>query len=94
MAVILVSLCGISSFVGIDVAGAGSPLPKLSMERARTLALSVAPGVIIHAELENENGEWRYSFDIQLKDQTREVGIDANSGTVVENSVTSPAKRD
>ena len=62
---------------------------KLSMAQARQLALKVYPGKIVKEELENESGGsgLRYSFDVSNGKVTHEVGIDAHSGKVLENSV-------
>lgn len=61
---------------------------KLTMQQARAEALSQVHGKIKSAELENESGGsgLRYSFDIQTKNGVREVGVDAMSGKVLENS--------
>ena len=57
---------------------------KISMAQARAMALKLAPGKLISSEYENEHG-WRYSFDIQQKDHVQEIGIDGQTGRVVEN---------
>ncbi|MDA3919123.1 MAG: PepSY domain-containing protein [Salinisphaera sp.] len=61
---------------------------KLTMQQARAEALSQVHGKIKSAELEKESGGsgLRYSFDIQTKNGVREVGVDAVSGKVLENS--------
>lgn len=61
---------------------------RQTMEQARAQALKLAPGTIKSAELEKEAGGsgLRYSFDIQTRKGLREVGIDAVSGKVLENS--------
>lgn len=61
---------------------------RLTMEQARAQALKLTPGTIKSAELEKETGGsgLRYSFDIQSRKGLREVGIDAVSGKVLENS--------
>jgi uncharacterized membrane protein YkoI len=50
------------------------------------MALKLAPGRIKSSEYEKEGGIWRYSFDIQQKGHIQEIGIDAMTGEVVENS--------
>ncbi|MBV9930509.1 MAG: PepSY domain-containing protein [Alphaproteobacteria bacterium] len=62
-----------------------APAARISMARARTIALRAAPGRVISAELEKENGGWRYSFDIRLHGNVQEIGVDAVSGRIVEN---------
>lgn len=61
---------------------------KVSLERARVIALKVFPGKIIDEELEKENGGsgLRYSFDIRQGELVHEVGVDAADGEVLENS--------
>lgn len=64
---------------------------KLSMDQARAQALKLAPGTIKDAELEKEAGGsgLRYSFDIRTGGALHEVGIDAVTGKVLENSAES-----
>jgi uncharacterized membrane protein YkoI len=60
---------------------------KITMEQATGLALEARPGNITGKELEREKGGsgLRYSFDILSHGLTYEVGIDAQTGIVVEN---------
>ncbi len=60
----------------------------VNIVRARTLANAVVPGKILTQELETEAGGsgLRYTFDIRGAHGVREVGIDAKSGRVLENS--------
>jgi uncharacterized membrane protein YkoI len=66
-----------------------APMAKVTMARARAIALKAHPGVITDAELEKEAGGTglRYSFDIKSKGQTKtfEIGVDARTGAVLEN---------
>ena len=65
----------------------------VSLEQARQIALKAVPGAsIADQELEHEKGGsgLRYSFDIRQGAVTHEVGIDAVSGRVLENSVEGP----
>lgn len=60
---------------------------RISMARARTIALEAMPGgKIVGEELEPERGGsgLRYSFDVKYKGLTYEVGIDAATGKVLE----------
>ena len=66
-------------------APAHAPKPHISMARAKAMALHLAPGKIISSEYEKEDGIWRWSFDIQQKNNVQEIGIDARTGKVVEN---------
>jgi uncharacterized membrane protein YkoI len=65
---------------------------KVSIERARATALKTHPGKITDEELEKESGGsgLRYSFDIASARGTQEVGIDAQTGAVLENKVEGP----
>lgn len=62
---------------------------KVQMPQAREIALKAYPGKIVKEELEQEKGGsgLRYSFDISNDKVTHEVGIDAKTGKVLENSV-------
>ena len=84
----------IAAFVGGALAAPAAPHAKISMAQARTKAFKVVPGNVIDAELERENGAWRYSFDIKLNGEIHEVGIDADSGKIVENALAIPSKHD
>ena len=65
---------------------------KVGMTEARTIALKVHPGKIIDEELEKEDGGsgLRYSFDIRQGKVTQEVGVDAQTGKVLENAAEGP----
>jgi uncharacterized membrane protein YkoI len=67
---------------GRDVAG-------ISLPQARAIALATTSGKIVDEELEHERGGsgLRYSFDIKNGPVTHEVGVDAKTGRVLENSV-------
>ncbi|MDE2363781.1 MAG: PepSY domain-containing protein [Hyphomicrobiales bacterium] len=61
---------------------------KIGMKEARAIALKAHPGKITDAELEREHGGsgLRYSFDIRNGRRVQEVGVDANTGNVLENA--------
>ncbi len=61
---------------------------KISLRQARTIALKAYRGKIMKEELEHERGGsgLRYSFDMRRGKQWREVGVDAMTGRVLENS--------
>ncbi len=62
---------------------------KVTLAQARAKALKAFPGAkIVTKELEQEHGGsgLRYSFDMRRGKIWREVGIDANTGTVLQNS--------
>jgi len=65
---------------------------KISMEQARLIALKAHAGKITDEELEQEKGGsgLRYSFDIRKGKFTQEVGVDAKTGTVLENAPEGP----
>ena len=70
------------------------PHARISMAKARAIALRAAPGKVISAEYENEGGGWRYSFDIQQHNNVQEIGIDGQSGKIVENKSEGPKDHD
>lgn len=61
---------------------------RISMEEAQAIALKAYPGKITDEELERESGGsgLRYSFDVESNGLTHEVGVDANTGKVLENN--------
>jgi uncharacterized membrane protein YkoI len=60
---------------------------KVTMAQATVIALKAQPGKITDRELEREGGGsgLRYSFDVSSKGVTYEVGVDAQTGAVLEN---------
>ena len=70
---------------GVAAAAPHQPIARISMAAARAIALRAAPGRVISGEYEREGGGWRYSFDIQQRGHVQEIGVDANSGRLVEN---------
>ena len=65
---------------------------KVSIEQARAIALQARAGAITDEELEREKGGsgLRYSFDIKSGGAVYEVGVDAQTGTVIENKKEGP----
>jgi uncharacterized membrane protein YkoI len=61
---------------------------KVDIEQARKIALKAHPGKITDEELEREAGGsgLRYSFDIKAGKVVQEVGVDAMTGRVLENT--------
>jgi uncharacterized membrane protein YkoI len=61
----------------------------VTMTNARVIALKAYPGKIVKEELEQEKGGsgLRYSFDIKSAKATHEIGVDAKTGKLLENSV-------
>jgi uncharacterized membrane protein YkoI len=62
---------------------------KLDPAQAREVALKAYPGKLVSEELEQETGGsgLRYSFVIRHNSVKHEVGVDAITGLVLENSV-------
>ena len=62
---------------------------SVTLSQAREIALKTYPGKIVSEELEKESGGsgLRYSFVIRHNTAKHEVGIDAKTGAVLENSV-------
>lgn len=65
---------------------------KITLDQARATALKVRSGAITDQELEREKGGsgLRYSFDVKSGGKTYEVGVDAKTGAVLENSTEGP----
>lgn len=67
-----------------------SKFAAVSLSTARAVALkTVRGGIIVDEELEREAGGsgLRYSFDVKIGKTVREVGVDAKTGKVLENSI-------
>ena len=65
-----------------------APTAKVTMEQATAIALKARPGTVTDRELEREGGGsgLRYSFDIKSSGVVYEIGVDAKTGKVLENS--------
>jgi uncharacterized membrane protein YkoI len=82
-------------FVTVAQAYTGQELAsraKIGIAEARAIALKAHPGTITDQELERESGGsgLRYSFDIKRGAITQEVGVDAQTGRVLENKKEGP----
>ncbi len=77
-------LFGALAVSGVAQATGAPPKPKISMAKARAMALKLAPGKLMSSEYEKEGGGWRYSFDIRQGNRIHEIGVDANRGKIVE----------
>ena len=79
----------ISSFAytGQELAGNA----KITIDQARSI-LKARPGTITDEELEKEKGGsgLRYSFDVKSGKVVYEVGVDAQTGKILENSKEGP----
>lgn len=86
----LVSILPTSSlaFTGQELAGKA----KITIDQARSIALKARPGTITDEELEKEKGGsgLRYSFDIKGGNVVYEVGVDAQTGKILENAKEGP----
>lgn len=71
-----------------EAAQANPQVATVSLSDARKIALEARPGTITDEELEKESGGsgLRYSFDIKSGTTTYEVGVDAKTGKVLENT--------
>ncbi|MBL6852424.1 MAG: PepSY domain-containing protein [Alphaproteobacteria bacterium] len=81
-AIIISGTTGALAYTGENLARTA----KITVDKARTIALNVRPGTITDTELEREGGGLRYSFDIKAGNKTYEVGVDAMTGKVLENT--------
>ena len=81
---VVLSSCPAFAYKGENLA----PHAKIGISQARAIALKAHPGAITDEELEREAGGTglRYSFDIKRGGSVREVGVDAKTGRVLENS--------
>ena len=60
--------------------------PRISMDRARSLALAARAGELTGGELaRGPDGALRYAFTVHSDDGAYAVGIDAQTGAVLEN---------
>ncbi len=85
---LLAEMATAQGFTGEKLAGKA----RITIEQARAIALKAHPGTITDEELERERGGsgLRYSFDIKRGSVTREVGVDARTGKVLENKKEGP----
>ena len=88
----LVLVLGLVS--GSAFAAPALPPAKLTMAQARAIAVKIAPGKVTKQEYEKEGAGWRYSFDIRQGARIHEIGVDANSGRIVENLFEKPGAKD
>lgn len=81
---VLLTIAPALAFTGEKLVGEA----KVKIEQAREIALKAHPGKITDEELERERGGsgLRYSFDIKSGSHTHEVGVDAQTGKVLENA--------
>ena len=66
-----------------------APGAKLDIAQARAIALKARPGNLKKEELENEGG-LRYSFVVRQGAKDYEVGVDAQTGRILENKAEGP----
>ncbi len=65
-----------------------APKHRISKSRAKAIALRAVPGGhVTEYNFEKEGSGWRHSFDIRQGKQVREIGVDANNGKIVENTI-------
>ena len=65
-----------------------APKAKITIDQARSIAMKARHGTITDEELAKETGGsgLRYSFDIKNNNVIYEVGVDAETGEVLENA--------
>ena len=78
----------VSAYTGEELA----KYAKVTLPEARAIALKAFPGKITDEELEKEEGGsgLRYSFDIKNGGVIHEIGVDAKTGKLLENSAEGP----
>lgn len=79
---------------GAALATAPAPAARLTMAQARVIAMKVARGQVTKQDYEKEKGAWRYSFDVREGKRIHEIGVDANTGRIVENVFEKPGAAD
>lgn len=80
------ALASLSVFPALAASHGVVQKAKISMPKARQIALKAFPGgTIAKEELEKEGGGLRYSFDMKHGSKWREVGVDAMTGKILEN---------
>ena len=86
--IVLAMVGSAAAYTGQQLAGTA----KITIQQARAIALNAHPGRITDEELEREGGGsgLRYSFDIKNGSLTHEVGVDARTGSVLENKAEGP----
>ena len=94
VAILVPGLCAAALFIGS--AGASFALEggnlageaTITLEQATAAAVKAQPGKILDQELEHRKGGsgLRYSFDIAVGNVTHEVGIDAKTAAVLQNT--------
>jgi uncharacterized membrane protein YkoI len=94
MTPILKHLPLIAAALALPLAAHAAPAHKIGMAEAKAIALKAAPGKIVEADFEKENGGWRYSFDIRQGKRIHEIGVDAYTGKIVESSYESAGDKD
>ena len=84
VAIVRTLLAPVAAYTGEKLAGQA----KVSIEKARAIALDAHPGAIVDEEREREAGGsgLRYAFDIKSGKVVHEVGVDAATGAVLENA--------
>jgi uncharacterized membrane protein YkoI len=60
---------------------------RLSLDEARTMALTRVPGVVEYWELDFEGGKLVYAFMISARTGKKVVGVDAKNGTFTETTI-------
>jgi uncharacterized membrane protein YkoI len=85
---LLLAPCDLLAYRGAQLAKHA----RVTIEQARTIALQTRAGTITDEELEHEKGGsgLRYSFDIKSDGALYEVGVDAQTGKVLENKKEGP----
>jgi len=63
-----------------------APEPKITQAQAQRIATRQAAGKIVKKEYELEDGSYRYSFDFRQQGRIHEIGVDADTGKVIEDS--------
>jgi uncharacterized membrane protein YkoI len=82
----IAAFIAVAAVAAVSFAATTTEKPKITMEKARAIALQKAPGKVKSEELEKEHGKLIYSFDIATSPKSTsitEVNVDALNGKIV-----------
>ena len=92
VAVVVIAVCALPCAYAQKASSKLAAEAKISMQRAREIALKEVPGTIEDGELERENGKLIYSFDIRTGEPgITELQVSAIDGSIVSKKHETPA---
>ncbi len=93
LGLLCVILSSLACFSNRAQAEQQAPADRVSLQKAREIAIHVYPGKVQGEELEFEGGKWIYSFDLKNTGDKKvhEVHVDAITGLILDVHVESAA---